>query len=109
MFRIRDLEDEILNLKKQLETEKANNADLELFKNQKLQELKQTAESTFQATKAKFLDEIELLKKEKRDLQAALDAKDKEDIGSRSKGVSKFVEEENKQLREKLKSMNIYN
>jgi Ni,Fe-hydrogenase I large subunit len=103
MFRIRDLEDEIIILKKELETERAEKADLELFKTQKLQELKQATESTYQATKAKFLEEIEILKKEKRELQSLLDGKDKDDFASRTRTVSKTSDDENRSLREKIK------
>ncbi len=75
---ISQLEDEIYVLKRQLEDEKSARNELELFKEAKLVELKRLTEEAIQKTKNKFLEEIEILKNEKRELLLQLDIKEKE-------------------------------
>jgi hypothetical protein len=78
MSLLSQLEDEILTLKKQLQDERTARSELEQFKREQLVELKAITEETIQKTKNRFLEEIELLKNEKRAIQSQLDAAQRE-------------------------------
>ncbi len=72
------LEDEILNLTKQLNEERSIREDLEKFKRDELERLRERTEDTIQKTKSKFFEEIELLKNERKSLQIQLESKERE-------------------------------